>query len=86
MDLLTAAANALILKLLVDLVQNIRPCKPGFRGLNLLRETSNLLFEVLEKANSWSLEQVLLGSELDNDDILFCYRRLRYLDSIRSWL
>jgi hypothetical protein len=79
MYLLMAAANALILKLLVDLLQNTRSLRLDF---HLLPELSNLLFEVLEKANSWSLEQVLLGSELGNDDILFCYRRLRYLHSI----
>lgn len=40
-------------------------------------ETSELLFKVLDKANSWSLEEVLLGSMLDDDDVILCHRKLQ---------
>jgi hypothetical protein len=81
MHSLTTAANAFIVKLLVDMIQAKRSAQRGFIDYDLLNTSG--LFEVLEKANLWSLEQVLLGSELGNDDILFCYRRLRYVYSIR---
>ena len=43
------------------------------RRRDFLPETSECLFDVLERAS----QEVEQGSELGNDDIIFCYRRLR---------
>lgn len=49
------------------------------------------LFALLERANSWTVEEVLLGSRLDEEDVLRCDHDLHrrwwseYVRAVGSW-
>ena len=73
-------ANAWIWNMLRGVIQTEmnRPQSSSWK-CQVLLETNDLLLRVFEMANSWSLEDVLLGSKLDNELVISCHRRLQHL-------
>jgi hypothetical protein len=65
--------------MLTDLVPWHNPVQETVSNVSPFPE---ILYRVLHRANSWTLEEVLVGSCLDEEDILRCHyeltRRLVY--------
>lgn len=76
--LLIFTANALIWEMLGDALQwHLQHCSRKSQAFANFFEISEFLFSILDQANSWSLEEVLLGSGYD-DDVVLCHRKLQY--------
>lgn len=64
-------------EILTDLDRHYLGNPTSSQNFGWLFETSKLLFTVLDVSNSWSLEEALLGSHLDDEEIILCRRSLQ---------